>query len=361
MRSPQTQHVLVELGVGVGERRRADRVQGGDDGHPLGHHLLRLLGGRALPDAERAGRLAADRGGERHRAVDQDLARPQRLAQVVEVLRLGAEGDGEEDDLGLLGGLLVLAGPRPSAPGTFSRSFAAASSARSAEREPSTIGAPALAQRSARPAPRAPVPPMIGMVGSSATGRPVYAARRMRLEGRKALVTGGASGIGAAIAARLAAEGAEVWVGDIDTEGAAKVAGEVNGHAIELDVTDLESARAAVEAAGTLDILVNNAGTDEFGFFTYTTPEQWQKVLAINLGGVLNCTHAALPGDAAGQIRPHPQHLLRGGPGRLQGLGRLLGRQGRRSSASPRRSPARTPATGSSPTRSPPARSRRRC
>ncbi len=119
----------------------------------------------------------------------------------------------------------------------------------------------------------------------------------MRLEGRKALVTGGASGIGAAIAARLAAEGAEVWVGDIDTEGAERVAGEVNGHALELDVTEIESARAAVEAAGgTLDILVNNAGTDEFGFFTYTSPEQWQRLLAINLGGVFNCTHAALPG-----------------------------------------------------------------
>jgi 2-hydroxycyclohexanecarboxyl-CoA dehydrogenase len=126
---------------------------------------------------------------------------------------------------------------------------------------------------------------------------PVYAADRMRLEGRKALVTGGASGIGAAIAARLAAEGAEVWVGDIDTEGAEKIAGEVNGHALELDVTELESARAAVAAAGGhLDILVNNAGTDEFGFFTYTSPEQWQRVLAINLVGVLNCTHAALPG-----------------------------------------------------------------
>ena len=94
------EHVLVELGVGVGEGRGADRVQGGDDGDALGHHLLRLLGGRALPDAERAGRLAADRGGERDGAVDQDLSRLQRLAQVVEVLRLGAEGDGEEDDLG---------------------------------------------------------------------------------------------------------------------------------------------------------------------------------------------------------------------------------------------------------------------
>jgi 2-hydroxycyclohexanecarboxyl-CoA dehydrogenase len=117
----------------------------------------------------------------------------------------------------------------------------------------------------------------------------------MRLEGRKALVTGGASGIGAAISARLAAEGAEVWVGDIDTEGAERVAGEIAGHAMELDVTDFESAKAAVEVAGTLDILVNNAGTDEFGFFTYTTPEQWRRLLDINLGGVFNCTHAALP------------------------------------------------------------------
>jgi 2-hydroxycyclohexanecarboxyl-CoA dehydrogenase len=118
----------------------------------------------------------------------------------------------------------------------------------------------------------------------------------MRLEGRKALVTGGAGGIGAAIAARLAAEGAEVWVGDIDVEGAERVAAEIAGHAVELDVTEIESARAAVAEAGTLDVLVNNAGTDEFGFFTHTTPEQWQRVIAINLVGVLNCTHAALPG-----------------------------------------------------------------
>jgi len=136
--------------------------------------------------------------------------------------------------------------------------------------------------------------------------------RRMRLEGRKALVTGGASGIGAAIAARLAAEGAEVWVGDVDTEGAERVAGEVN---------DLESARAAVEETGVLDILVNNAGTDEFGFFTYTTPEQWQKVLAVNLGGVLNCTHAALPG------------MQEAGYGRIVSLSSEAGRVGSKGSA----------------------------
>ena len=118
----------------------------------------------------------------------------------------------------------------------------------------------------------------------------------MRLEGRNALVTGGASGIGAAISRRLAAEGAEVTIGDLNLEGAREVAGEISAEAVELDVTDLDSARAAVESSGTLDILVNNAGTDEFGFFADTTPEQWEKVIAVNLRGVLNCTHAALPG-----------------------------------------------------------------
>jgi 2-hydroxycyclohexanecarboxyl-CoA dehydrogenase len=117
----------------------------------------------------------------------------------------------------------------------------------------------------------------------------------MRLDGRKALVTGGASGIGAAIAERLAAEGAEVWVGDVNVEGAEQVAKDINGHAIELDVTSLEAATAAVEAIGEIAILINNAGTDEFGFFPLTTPEQWQRVIDINLNGVLNCTAAALP------------------------------------------------------------------
>ena len=144
----------------------------------------------------------------------------------------------------------------------------------------------------------------------------------MRLEGRKALVTGGASGIGAAIARRLAAEGADVTVGDLNLEGAAEVAGEISGLAIELDVTDLGSAQAAVESAGTpLDILVNNAGTDEFGFFTQTTPEQWEKVIGVNLRGVLNCTYAALPG------------MQEAGYGRMVNIASEAGRVGSKGSA----------------------------
>jgi 2-hydroxycyclohexanecarboxyl-CoA dehydrogenase len=127
----------------------------------------------------------------------------------------------------------------------------------------------------------------------------------MRFEGRKALVTGGAGGIGAATVRRLAAEGAEVWVADLDAGRAASVAGEIGAHPVELDVTDPGSARSAVEAAGgNVDILVNNAGIDEFGFFTKTTPEQWERVIAVNLVGVLACTYAALPGmQAAGYGR----------------------------------------------------------
>jgi 2-hydroxycyclohexanecarboxyl-CoA dehydrogenase len=143
----------------------------------------------------------------------------------------------------------------------------------------------------------------------------------MRLEGRKALVTGGASGIGAAIAARLAAEGAEVWVGDIDVPGAEKVAGEIAGHAVELDVTDLDAARSAVHAVGEIHVLVNNAGMDNFGFFVYVTQEQWQRVLAVNLEGAMNLTHAALPG------------MQERGYGRIVNISSEAGRVGSKGSA----------------------------
>jgi 2-hydroxycyclohexanecarboxyl-CoA dehydrogenase len=143
----------------------------------------------------------------------------------------------------------------------------------------------------------------------------------MRLEGRSALVTGGAKGIGEAIVRRLAAEGARVWIGDIDTDGAERVAAETRAKAVPLDVTESESARAAVETAGTLDVLVNNAGMDEFGFFTDTDPEMWERVIAVNLKGVLACTGAVLPG------------MQQAGYGRIVSIASEAGRVGSKGSA----------------------------
>ena len=122
----------------------------------------------------------------------------------------------------------------------------------------------------------------------------------MRLEGRTALVTGGASGIGAATCRRLAAEGARVAVTDVNAAGAHDVAAEVSGRAYELDVRDGDSIAAAVASAteeiGPIDILVNNAGYDEFGFFVNTDEAMWDRVLGVNLRGVIAVTHALLPG-----------------------------------------------------------------
>ena len=122
----------------------------------------------------------------------------------------------------------------------------------------------------------------------------------MRLEGRVALVTGGASGIGAATCRRLAAEGARVAVSDVNLEPAREVAAEIDGFPCELDVRSTDSVRRALAEAeaeiGPIDVLVNNAGYDEFGFFVNTDEEMWDRVLAVNLRGVLAVTHAVLPG-----------------------------------------------------------------
>jgi 2-hydroxycyclohexanecarboxyl-CoA dehydrogenase len=143
----------------------------------------------------------------------------------------------------------------------------------------------------------------------------------MRLEGRKAFVTGGAQGIGAAISRRLAAEGADVVIGDLKVDVAKEVAGEIDAEVVELDVTSLDSAKAAAEAAGPFDILVNNAGTDQFGFFHQTTPEQWDIVLDVNLKGVLHCTFAVLPG------------MQQAGYGRIVNIASEAGRVGSKGSA----------------------------
>ena len=122
----------------------------------------------------------------------------------------------------------------------------------------------------------------------------------MTLQGKTALVTGGASGIGAATARRLAAEGARVAIGDLNERGAKDVAGELDGFGFALDVADAASVNAGVAAAvgalGEIDVLVNNAGTDRFAFFVNSDEQLWDFVLGVNLRGVLAVTHAVLPG-----------------------------------------------------------------
>jgi 2-hydroxycyclohexanecarboxyl-CoA dehydrogenase len=112
---------------------------------------------------------------------------------------------------------------------------------------------------------------------------------------RTALVTGGGRGIGAAIARRLAADGMNVFVTGRTASEVEAVATEIGGAAFIFDMADTDAAISQVKAAGRLDVLVNNAGVDQSAFFTDTTPEEWRRLIAVNLEGVLATTLAALP------------------------------------------------------------------
>ena len=116
-----------------------------------------------------------------------------------------------------------------------------------------------------------------------------------RLAGQRAVVTGGANGIGAGIALRLAAEGAHVVVADIDLDAATALASQIDGTAVRLDVADPEAVHATLGGDEPFQILVNNAGYDEFCWFTKVEPSRWRRMLAVNLEGVFACTQAVLP------------------------------------------------------------------
>ena len=125
------------------------------------------------------------------------------------------------------------------------------------------------------------------------------------LSEKSVIVTGGGRGIGAAVAARFGEEGSHVAVWDIDTEAAQNVAASIcdgggQAAAITCDITRYDSVSAAVAETechlGPADVLVNNAGWDVFRPFLKTKPELWEKIIAINLRGVLHTHHAVLPG-----------------------------------------------------------------
>ena len=122
-----------------------------------------------------------------------------------------------------------------------------------------------------------------------------------RLGGRFALVTGGGSGIGRAIAARLASEGAAVAVADLDRDAAEQTAstlreGGGEALAVQMDVADFARVTAVVSelrsSRGPIDILVNNAGWDRMQPFVENTPELWTRLIDVNLRGAIHCCRA---------------------------------------------------------------------
>lgn len=139
-------------------------------------------------------------------------------------------------------------------------------------------------------------------------------------QNRVAFVTGGGGGIGSAICRALAADGHRVAVGDLSPASAERVAGEIGGIGLELDVTRPDSIRAAVQDTvlrlGPVEILVNCAGWDIFKPFVETDEAFMNKVIDINLAGPMRMTRAVLP------------DMLEAGWGRLINIASDAGRVG---------------------------------
>ena len=121
------------------------------------------------------------------------------------------------------------------------------------------------------------------------------------LAGHNALVTGAATGIGEAIARRLASAGARVAIADLDADGAAQIALSIGDSAVpvQMDVTDAESARRAVQTAierwGSLEILVNNAGiAGKAAPLWEQTEDDWSRIIAVNMTGPFHCCQAVI-------------------------------------------------------------------
>jgi 3-oxoacyl-[acyl-carrier protein] reductase len=152
----------------------------------------------------------------------------------------------------------------------------------------------------------------------------------VKFAGKIALVTGAARGIGEAIALTLAREGADVVIVDVDLEGAQRVAQEVEGLgrkalAIQVDVSQRDDVQRlvseVVSAFGTISILVNNAGIIRRGTFLEHSPEDWDRVLSVNLGGTFNCTQEVVP------------LMIKQGGGKIINISSVVGKMGDLASA----------------------------
>ena len=142
-----------------------------------------------------------------------------------------------------------------------------------------------------------------------------------RLHGRRAFITGGANGIGAAIATAFAAEGALVVIADLDGKAANTLAAQIGATAVLMDVTNIDAVASTIKNYGPFDILVNNAGMDQHAYFNETTPSDWRKLIAVNLEAVFACTHAVLPAMQANRF------------GRIINIASEAGRSGSRGGA----------------------------
>ncbi len=121
-------------------------------------------------------------------------------------------------------------------------------------------------------------------------------AQPFRLDGRHALVTGGASGIGEATVKELVRAGAFVWIADINLAAAEKLAATVgSAQAISLDVTQPDSIAAAAAQLQRLDILVNNAGIGHVGSVETTEPEDFDRLMNVNVRSVYLVTRGLMP------------------------------------------------------------------
>ena len=167
------------------------------------------------------------------------------------------------------------------------------------------------------------------------------------LVGRRALITGGASGIGRACAVRLAEAGAAVVVVDRDAEAAKAVADEVGGTAVAVDLSDLDAVDALDLA---VDILVNNAGLQHVAPLHEFPVDRFSYILRLMLEAPFRLVRGALPHMYEQRLGPGREHQLHPRPARLGVQVRVRDREARPRGAVEGDRRSRAPSTGSPPT-----------